>query len=795
MTILDALRSRVLYFDGGMGTLLQKSGLRPGELPERRSLTHPEDIRKIHRAYLEAGCDIVTANTFGANILKYSEGELEAVISASIREAKAAITELGGERWVALDVGPTGKMLEPYGELSFEAAVEIFAKIVRLGVKHGADLILIETLNDAYEAKAALLAAKENSDLPVFVSCAFGSDGKLMTGADPLAMVTLLEGMGADAIGANCSVGPRALMPVIDKLLTYASVPVFVQPNAGMPRVESGETVFDVSPDEFAADVAEMIKKGVSAAGGCCGTTPQHIAALTALTKGAAAPIITDKNISAVSSYAETVIFGSSPVLIGERINPTGKKRFKEALRANDMDYLLKEAVGEEENGAAVLDVNVGLPELDEPALLSTAVKEIQGVTALPLQIDTADTVAMERALRIYNGKAMINSVNGKLESMEAVFPLAKKYGGLIVALTLDEQGIPETAEGRVEIAKKILSCAAEYGISKKNIIFDPLAMAVSADEAAPSVTLRSLELLREMGCLTSLGISNVSFGLPCRDLITSAFFSAALERGLSAAIMNPYSVDVKRAYYTYCALHGLDSRLENYISFASSLPTSDAVASPSVAAPVDASAGAESELERAIIKGLKSRAAALTAELLSEKEPMDIVNGELIPALNKVGEGFEKKTVYLPTLLMSAEAASAAFEVIKSKMPADESGKKHTVVVATVEGDIHDIGKNIVKLLLENYGYRVIDLGKNVSPSVIVETAKTENAALVGLSALMTTTVPAMEETVRLLHATLPSCKVMVGGAVLTQSYASKIGADFYSPDALGAVRFAESI
>lgn len=794
MTVLDAMRSRVLYFDGGMGTLLQKMGLRAGELPERRSLTHPEDIRAIHRAYLEAGCDIVTANTFGANILKFSDEELDAVVGAAVREAKGAITDLGREGWVALDIGPTGKMLEPYGELSFEDAVEIFAKTARLGAKHGADLILIETINDAYEAKAALLAAKENTALPVFVSCAFGSDGKLMTGADPLTMVTLLEGMGADAIGANCSVGPRALAPVVDELLKYASVPVFVQPNAGMPRVENGETVFDVSPAEFASEVAEMVKKGISGAGGCCGTTPDHIRALTALTRGAAAPEITDKNISAVSSYAETVIFGKAPVLIGERINPTGKKRFKEALRARDMDYILKEAVGEEENGAAVLDVNVGLPEIDEPDLLSEAVKEIQGVTALPLQIDTADPVAMERALRIYNGKAMINSVNGKRESMEAVFPLAKKYGGLIVALTLDENGIPETAEGRAKIARKILDCAAEYGISKKDIIFDPLAMAVSADSSAPSVTLKSLELIGEMGCLTSLGISNVSFGLPNRDLVTSAFFSAALERGLSAAIMNPYSTEVKKSYYTYRALHGLDEHLADYISFASALPVGE-TAVGSASAPADLSANAESELERAIIKGLKGRAAALTADRLAEKEPLEIVNGELIPALNKVGEGFEKKTVFLPALLMSAEAAAASFEVIKAKLPADENQKKLTVVVATVEGDIHDIGKNIVKLLLENYGYKVIDLGKNVSPAAVLDAARREGAALVGLSALMTTTVPAMEETVRLIHSQLPECKVIVGGAVLTESYALSIGADAYSPDAMGAVRYAESL
>ena len=795
MKVTDFLKENILILDGGMGTLLQERGLAIGELPERWSISHPELITEIHRAYFDAGSNVVNTNTFGANSLKFSDEELEAIVCAAINNAKAARAESHGtqKKWIALDIGPTGKMLKPYGDLDFEDAVLIFAKIIRLGAKYGCDLVFIETMNDSYEAKAALLAAKENCELPVFVSCAFGEDGKLMTGGSPAAMVAMLEGMGADAIGVNCSLGPAALAPTVKQYLEYASVPVILKPNAGLPRAIDGKTVFDVSPEEFAKTTADLATLGVRAVGGCCGTTPEYISALAEKIKAVTPIPLSKKQHTIVSSYTHAVELGGAPVLIGERINPTGKKRFKEALRAEDMDYILKEGISEEEAGAEILDVNVGLPEIDEPRLLTRAVRELQAIIDLPLQIDTANATAMESALRVYNGKPMINSVNGKPESMSALFPLAKKYGGVIVALTLDESGIPATAEGRVEIARKILAEAEKYGIDKKDIIFDPLALTISADKDAARETLRAIRIIREeLGCHTSLGVSNVSFGLPERDVINSAFFALALANGLSAAIMNPHSAEMMKTYYACSALFGLDESCKNYLEFAQNLPKSE----PTSVAPTAKSTDEyRSELERAIVKGLSDEAARLTREILPSKAPLDVVAEDIIPALDRVGDGFEKKTVYLPQLLMSAEAAGAAFEVIKQALPAGESNGDRQVVLATVKGDIHDIGKNIVKLLLENYGFTVTDLGRDVPPERIVEAARESGATLVGLSALMTTTVPAMEETIRLLKTELPEVKTVVGGAVLTQEYADSIGADKYAKDAMEAVRYAEEI
>ena len=799
MKITEFLKNRIVYLDGGMGTLLQAQGLVPGELPERWNLSHPDIIEQIHRDYYNAGSHIVNTNTFGANCLKFSPEELDSIVSAAIQNARRAIeaSTAPQEKWVALDIGPTGKMLKPYGDLDFEDAVEIFAKTVKLGVKYGADLIMIETMNDSYETKAALLAAKENSTLPVFVSNAYGEDGKLMTGANPAAMVAMLEGMGADAIGVNCSLGPKALRGVVEEYLKYASVPILLKPNAGIPKAVDGKTVYDVDPKEFAKDVDDLIACGVRIAGGCCGTTPAYISALTALSAERKPMAIEKKQITCVSSYTHAVFFGDAPILIGERINPTGKKRFKEALRARDMDYILKEGIAQEEKGVQILDVNVGLPEIDEPVVLTDAVCELQAIINLPLQIDTSDTVAMERALRRYNGKAMINSVNGKQECMDAVFPLAKKYGGLIVALTLDESGIPETAEARVAIARRILAEAEAYGIDKKDLIFDPLALTVSADNRAAVETLRAVKMIRhELGCHTSLGVSNVSFGLPSRDLINGTFFAMALTNGLSAAIMNPYSADMMKTYFAYRALAGMDENCANFISFAATQPQTVAVtAAQASTSDVGAEHDNRSELQKAIIKGLRDRAASLTTSLLKTAEPLTIVQEEIIPALNMVGVGFENKTVYLPQLLMSAEAAKSAFDEIKANMPDKETSDKCAFVLATVKGDIHDIGKNIVKLLLENYGFAVSDLGRDVSPEAIAEETVHLHAPIVGLSALMTTTVPAMEETIRLLRQRAPWCKVVVGGAVLTQEYANAIGADHYAKDAMETVRYAEEI
>ncbi len=796
MRITEYIKEHHLYLDGGMGTLLQARGLLPGELPERWNLTHADVITDIHRAYYDAGSNVVNTNTFGANVLKLSPEELEQTVKAAISHARTAARESCGaqEKWVALDIGPTGRMLKPYGDFDFEDAVKVFAETVKLGVKYGADLIMIETMSDSYETKAALLAAKENSTLPVFVSNAYGEDGKLMTGADPAAMVAMLEGMGADAIGVNCSLGPKALLGVVREYLAYASVPVLVKPNAGLPKAVDGKTVYDVDAEEFSKDVCNMMEDGLGIVGGCCGTTPEYIA--RTVERSVEIPMVkgTQKSHTCVCSYTHAVFFENTPVLIGERINPTGKKRFKEALRAHDMEYLLKEGIAQQEKGVQILDVNVGLPEIDEPTVLTEAVCELQAIIDLPLQIDTSNVTAMERALRRYNGKAMINSVNGKRESMDAIFPLAKKYGGLVVALTLDEEGIPSTAEGRLEIARRILECAKEYGIDQKDLIFDPLAMAVSADERAATETLRAVELIRrELGVHTSLGVSNVSFGLPQRDLINGTFFAMALSRGLSAAIMNPYSVEMMKTYYTYCALIGMDRNCAEYITFAQTVPQASAAAAQ--ASAVSHSLDTSSELQMAIIKGLKERAAQLTEMLLASKQAMDVVQNEIVPALNTVGEGYEQKKVYLPQLLMSAEAAKTAFEVIKAHMKSVGALNKCHVVIATVQGDIHDIGKNIVKLILENYGFPVTDLGRDVSSEAIVAEAVRLHAEIVGLSALMTTTVPAMAKTIEALRKAAPWCKIMVGGAVLNQEYADTIGADRYAKDAMEAVRYAEQV
>ncbi len=790
------LSENIVLLDGGMGTLLQARGLAAGELPERWNLTHPEVIVDIQTQYFNAGSNVVCTNTFGANALKFEDAELEAIIAAAIYNAKTAREKSVApqEKFVALDIGPSGKLLKPLGDLDFEDAVALFAKTVQLGVKHGAELVVIETMNDSYETKAALLAAKENCELPVIVTNAYGEDGKLMMGASPEAMVALLEGMGADAIGANCSLGPAQLVGVAEALVRAASVPVVLKPNAGLPVLREGETVFDVTPAEFAQILADLAAKGLRVMGGCCGTTPAHITALREKTAGLTPVSLSQKNKTVISSYTHAVDFENAPILIGERINPTGKKRFKQALLEGDMDYILAEGVKQEEAGVHVLDVNVGLPDIDEVSMLRNAVCELQSVTALPLQIDTADPCAMEAALRRYNGKAMVNSVSGKEESMHAVFPLVKKYGGVVVALTLDERGIPADATGRVEIAQKILKTAATYGIAAKDIVFDTLAMTVSADHHAALATLGALSRIRhELGCHTSLGVSNVSFGLPQRDAVNATFFTMALTSGLSAAIMNPYSGEMMKSYFAYRALAGKDENCTDYVSAAQGFVATSVIESAAVQKSPEEYG---SELQKAVIKGFKERAGELTRELLKTLPPLEIVNREIIPALNVVGDGFEKKSVYLPQLLMAAEAAKHACEQIKSHLcQVEEKGAdKPPFVLATVHGDIHDIGKNIVKLLLENYGFSVIDLGKDVPPEAVVEAVIKHRAPFAGLSALMTTTVPAMERTIALLREQAPFCRVVVGGAVLTADFAAKIGAHAYAKDAMEAVRFAQS-
>lgn len=788
MDIRNLLKESRLYFDGGMGTLLQARGLKAGERPEEWNLTHPDIITEIHLEYLKAGSNIISSNTFGANPLK-AENYAE-LVAAAIKNAKEAIEQFDGDRekcFVALDIGPTGKMLEPLGDLAFERAVEAFCKVAREGEKNGADLIIIETMNDSLETKAAVLGAKEGSSLPVFVSNVFDERGKLMTGADARAMIAMLEGLGVDAVGMNCSLGPKQMLPVIADYVKYSSLPVTVSPNAGLPRSEKGKTVFDVDKEEFSDIMAEIASMGVTILGGCCGTTPEYIKRTVEKTKDIPFVKPTEKNYTFVSSYTHAVEIGGEPVLIGERINPTGKPKFKDALRRGDIDYIVTEGVKQQEKGVHILDVNVGLPEIDEDKMLCDSVKALQAVLDLPLQLDSVRASSLEKAMRLYNGKPLINSVNGKEESMKQILPLVKKYGGVLIALTIDEKGIPDTAEGRLEIARKIVLECERQGIDRKNIIVDPLAMAVSSDKNSGNVTIQSVELIKkELGVKTSLGVSNISFGLPQRDVANSFFFSIALERGLDCAIMNPNSVAMMQAYHSFKALKGLDEGCGDYIAFAAE---NEITAVKKAAAQKEESAD---DLVYAIVKGMREPAYEKAKALLEAEDPMTVINEKIIPALDEVGVGFEKKTVYLPQLLMSAEAASRAFEAVKAKMGDKKGESRGKIVIATVKGDIHDIGKNIVRVLLENYGFDVIDLGKDVAPERVLEAVKESGAGLVGLSALMTTTVEAMKDTVELLKKEAPNVKTIVGGAVLTPEYAGMIGATYYAKDAMDTVRLA---
>ena len=787
MTIREEIGKRILFFDGGMGTLLQEQGLQAGELPETWNLKNPEPIIQIHKAYLAAGADIILANTFGANRFKYGE-DLEKIVTAGVANAKKAVAESGKKAYVALDIGSTGKLLKPMGTLDFEEAVGVFAEIIRVGEKAGADLILIETMSDTYELKAAVLAAKENSTLPIMATVIFDESKKMLTGASPQVVVSLLEGLGVDALGINCGLGPKQMKEIVKELLKYASIPVIVNPNAGLPRSENGKTVFDVGAEEFAEDMEEIVTMGAWFAGGCCGTTPAHIQAMVEKCKEITPVPITPKNYTFVTSYSTAVELGGRPVIIGERINPTGKSKFKQALRDHNIDYILEEGVKQEDSGAHILDVNVGLPEIDEAAMMETIVYELQSIMPIPLQIDTTNMEAMERALRIYNGKPMINSVNGKAEIMEQVFPLVKKYGGVVVGLALDEDGIPDTTEGRLAIAEKIYQTGEKYGISRKDIVIDALVMTMSTNNESAKITLDTVKEITARGGKTVLGVSNISFGLPQRELINAAFFTMAMNNGLSAGIINPNAKAMRQAYDTFCVLGGYDAQCMNYIENYAVTDAPNAAAKP---------ATAKLNLTDSIIKGLKDQAYRATEEELKTKEPMEIINGELVPALDVVGQGFEKGTMFLPQRLMSAEAAKAGFEAIRQYVQShgEAQEKKATIVIATVKGDIHDIGKNIVKVLLENYGYEVIDLGKDVPPEKIVETVVDKHAPLVGLSALMTTTVVNMEESIKELHKEAPWCKIMVGGAVLTQEYADMIGADFYGKDAMQSVYYAERL
>ena len=757
----------IKFFDGGMGSMLN---LAAGELPEKLNISDPERVFAVHDAYAKAGAQFITANTFGANSLKYDN--VDELVKAGVALAKKA-----GKK-VALDLGPTGKLLKPMGDLEFEKAVELFGEVVRAG-KDGSDVAIIETMSDMYELKAAVLAVKENSDLPIITSMIFDESGRLLTGGDVKSAVAMLEGLRVDAIGFNCGLGPKQMIPLVKELRECTSLPIIVMPNAGLPESVDGKTVYNVSPDEFANDMKEIAELGVSILGGCCGTTPAHIKRMIELCKDIDDNIPEKKNDTVVCSYSTSVTIGQKPVVIGERINPTGKKLFKEALRNNNIDYIIKEGIAQQEKGAHILDVNVGLPEIDEVQMLQDAVFNLQSVLPLPLQLDSSNTQALEKAMRMYNGKAMINSVNGKQSSMNEVFPLVQKYGGVVVCLCLDENGIPETAKGRIAIAEKIIKTAESYGIDKKDLVVDALVMTISTNKDNAKETLKAVEYIRhELGVGTVLGVSNISFGLPKREAINTAFFTLALKAGLSAGIINPLSESMMNAYYSYNALEGFDDNCTEYIE------------SVTQSANNNASSGV-TDLKTAIIKGMKEDAGACAKELLKDTQALDVINNYIIPALDVVGDGFEKNKIFLPQLLMSADSAKSAFDVIKEHLilSGQEKKSEHKVVIATVEGDIHDIGKNIVKVLMSNYGF---DLGKDVKCERVLEEVQKQNVKLVGLSALMTTTVPNMEKTIKLIHDNTDA-KVFVGGAVLTKSYAQMINADWYAKDAMESVRIAK--
>lgn len=803
MSVLDYLGKEILYFDGAMGTRLQAAGLKPGELPEVWNITRGDVVADIHASYVRAGANILKSNTFGANALKMqgSGYSVENVVLAAFENARrafASVPEMPEEKkFAALDLGPTGKLLAPYGDLQFEEAVSLYAEIVRAGVKAGADLVLIETMSDTYEARSAILAAKENSSLPVFVTFTFDKDGKLLNGADVETAVLMADGLGVDAVGFNCGLGPDLVAKLLPRARRVTALPIIANPNAGLPVEKDGKTVFSSGPEEFADYMLDVYREGGTVLGGCCGTDPGYIRLVAERTKGMK-PVSWNEtavtknaekgdSVTAVTGYGAPVYFGKEPVLIGERINPTGKPALKEALRKGDMDYICRLGLEQLDNGAHVLDVNTGLPGLNEAETLCKAVTSLQAITPAPLEIDTSNYEAMERALRLYNGKPLLNSVNGKPESMEKVFPLAKKYGAAVVGLCLDESGIPDTAEGRLAIADKIIQTAAEYGIKAKDIIIDPLALTVSTDSRNSAIDLAVIKALKTKGIHTVMGVSNISFGLPNRDAVNSAFFAMSLAAGLSSAIMNPQSERMMEAYHAYCALSGADKGCKEFVARYADAPKTKTAAVVS-----------EYSLYDAIVKGLTDRSGSAAKKLLGEnKTPLEIINGFIIPALNTVGEGFGKKTLFLPQLLMAADAAKAAFDELKKQMQKGRQTDEvqgDTIVLAVVKGDIHDIGKNIVKVLWENYGYHVVDLGKDVSPETVVEAVEKHQARMVGLTALMTTTVAAMEDTINALRRKTDT-NILVGGAVMTQEYAGSIGADGYAPDAVAAVNYANRI
>ena len=792
MSTHELLREEIykqrLLIDGAMGTMLVARGMGAGEIPDLINIRDPGLVQGIHEDFLRVGCDIVTANTFGANPLKLPEHSTTEIVAAGIDIAGRAIAKVGGKRrFIACDVGPCGRLLSPMGDLSFEDAYASFCEVARAASDAGADLMLIETMSDLYELKAAVLACRECTELPVFATVTVDESGRMLTGADIRAVVATLEGLGVAALGLNCSLEPEKIAAFAEEMLRYASLPVIVMPNAGLPGLMEGD-IDAQSPEDYAAGMARIARMGAQILGGCCGTTPEHMRAVYQAVENLAFSPPAPRDFTVVCSGSESILL-DRPVIVGERINPTGKKRFKQALMDGDMDYLLGEGISQRECGADILDVNVGLPGLDEKDMMVRAVRSLQAVVPTPLQIDSSDPETLEAALRIYNGKAMVNSVNGKAESMETVFPLIKKYGGVVVALTLDEGGIPETAQGRLEIARKIIDTANTYGIDQKDVIIDTLTLAASSDQKQARITLDALSLVKsELEANTILGVSNVSFGLPQREHLNAAFLTMALARGLTAAIINPCVCSITSAFYAYTALSGKDTGFSGYIGRYGGQDAPKAAQQPEGDVPLDI----------LVRQGLTGKAYAAAKQLLETTTPVDLIEGILVPALDAVGKDFEAGRVFLPQLLRSAEASQRAFDAVRERLSRDGAPpqSKGTIIVATVKGDIHDIGKNIGKTLLQNYGFHVIDLGRDVPPETIVAAVKEHKARLVGLSALMTTTVGAMAQTIRLIREqNLPECRVMVAGAVVTESYAMSIGADQYIKDAMAGVSYAREV
>ncbi len=797
MNIREKIGKELLFFDGGMGTMLQAAGMQPGEIPETWCFLRPDEIKKIHKQYLHAGANIIETNSFGANGLKFSHDVYTPydAMKKSVELARNSIDEFLEEnntddkrRFVAASIGPCGHLLEPLGDISFDRAYDSFKEMAVAADDGGADILLIETMTDSYELKAAILACKENTTLPIIASFMLDESSKLLTGGNIYSLVPMLEGLGVDAVGINCGFGPKQIIEFMKVLKEETSLPIMINSNAGMPKIDTyGNTYYDLSVNQFAEYATQFIDLGASMVGGCCGTTPEHIQALREISKDKSIVLRKVKSSTVVTSYASAVEINHDFKVIGERINPTGNKPLKAAIQEKNLEFVSSLAIDQVSSGAHIIDVNAGMPGVNEVDLLESFIKSVQKVCPAPLMIDSSNTDALEKACRYYNGKPFINSVSGKESSLEKVLPIAKKYGGVLIALTLDDTGIPKTAEDRVAVAKKIIDRAASYGIDKNDIVVDPLTLTISSDPEAANVTLKAIELLSKENIKTSVGLSNISFGLPSRDTINATFLAQCLQAGLNTAIVNPSSKTLMNTYHSYRALRGFDESAQEYINKVTNIEISD----------TSSNNDENLNLTTFIEKGLKEDSIKETSELIKSKEALDIVNEFIIPALDKVGETYEKGISFLPQLLMSAEAAQGAFSVLQDKLKTNEQSEtfKATVVVATVKGDIHDIGKNIAKVLLENYGYRVIDLGKDVDPSLIVETAIKEKADMVGLSALMTTTLPSMEDTISLIRENNLPCQVLVGGAVLTKSLAERIGADFFCKDAMSTVKFAEQL